>query len=55
MKKGDLVKLVSSEDETWWSRCGLIIGFRKGFVQVHWGEDFPMEEEYPEDLMVFQP
>ena len=48
MKIGDTV--MSSVDH--WKRLGLILGFEVGYVLVFWGEDFPCEKEYPEQLQV---
>ena len=36
-----------------WKRVGLVLGFnRDNMVLVFWGEDFPCEEEYREQLEV---
>ena len=56
MKVGDTVR-VSPWQQGWpaapWKRLGLVLGFRPGgYVLVYWGEDFPCEEEYPEQLEV---
>jgi len=35
------------------ARVGLVLGFaNRGMVLVFWGEDFPCEEEYREQLVV---
>ena len=34
-----------------WERIGLVLGFARGMVLVFWGEDFPCEEEYCEQLI----
>jgi len=57
MKVGDTVKLNQVFDPASlsmvdWDRLGLVLGFNCGLVQVFWGEDFPCEDEYPEQLVV---
>jgi len=38
---------------TQWQRIGLVLGYtRDNMVLVFWGEDFPCEEEYREQLEV---
>jgi len=52
MKVGDSV-VVCSSMEGRWHRVGLVLGFnRDNMVLVFWGEDFPCEEEYREQLEV---
>ena len=58
MKIGDTVII----NRTWfsgsgwthfaWERLGLVLGFDGDLVQIFWGEDFPCEEEYPDQLVV---
>ena len=59
MKVGDTVMI----DRSWgramsgwkhiaWERLGLVLGFDGDLVQVFWGEDFPCEEEYHDQLVV---
>ena len=50
MKIGDSV-VVCPSMEGRWHRIGLVLGFRACWVLVFWGEDFPCEEEYPDQLM----
>ena len=60
MKVGDTVQLAgdrqvfnpSSLSMVSWDRTGLVLGFSRGLVQVFWGEDFPCEDEYPDQLVV---
>ena len=49
MKVGDSVMVHPAVGG--WNRIGLVLGFRACWVLVFWGEDFPYEEEYPEQLM----
>jgi len=51
MKNGDSVML-TGVGTTQWIRIGLVLGYSRGMVLVFWGEDFPCEEEYPEQLQV---
>ena len=49
MKVGDLVRL----SDLSWQRVGLVVGYtNNNMVLVFWGEDFPHEEEYREQLVV---
>ena len=50
MKIGDAVMLIRRCKS--WDRLGLVLGFQGGYVQVFWGEDFPCEDEYPDQLEV---
>ena len=50
MKAGDLVRIRAPNDG--WNKVGLVLGWRNTFVLVHWGPEFPHEEEYREDLEV---
>ena len=50
MKVGDSVRLRNNWRATMWWRVGLVLGFERGYVLVYWGEDFPYEEEYLEQL-----
>ncbi len=59
MKVGDTVKLADfghhelhEAPEFGWDRLGLVLGFEHGLVQVFWGEDFPCEDEYHDQLAV---
>lgn len=54
MNVGDSVMYsnILRQDEGWWDRCGLVLGFHYGQVLIFWGEDYPAEEEYPDDLEV---
>ena len=58
MKIGDTVIIERewSRESGWkhfaWERLGLVLGFDGDLVQVFWGEDFPCEEEYPDQLVV---
>ncbi len=49
MKVGDSVILA---DRGVWCRIGLVLGFERNMVLVFWGEDFPHEEEYFDQLEV---
>ena len=51
MKVGDSVMLTNALVEQW-IRIGLVLGYSRGMVLVFWGEDFPCEEEYPEQIRV---
>ena len=51
MKVGDSVMLTGPLAGQW-IRIGLVLGYSSGMVLVFWGEDFPCEEEYPEQLQV---
>ena len=53
LKAGDSVMLTKAGTQEW-TRIGLVLGWdeRWNFVLVFWGEDFPCEEEYPEQLQV---
>ena len=65
MKVGDSV-ILREDDIDLWNRVGLVLGFKSsayeehdylrglhdGIVVVFWGEDFPYEEEYFEQLEV---
>lgn len=49
MRAGDSVVLIAP----WgWDRIGLVLGWSAGMVLVFWGEDFPCESEYSEQLAV---
>ena len=50
MKIGDSVMIKAPNDG--WNNIGLVLGFRRVFVLVYWGPEFPHEEEYHEDLEV---
>ena len=50
MKVGDSVAM--TRHSFGWDRIGLVLGFKRDKVLVFWGEDFPCEEEYPEQLVV---
>jgi len=54
MKTGDLVRMLPLPGEREaWQRAGLVLGYtRDNTVLVFWGEDFPHEEEYREQLEV---
>ena len=62
MKVGDTVKIEKEwsaklgHKPGWahfaWDRLGLVLGFEYGMVQVFWGEDFPCEDEYLDQLLV---
>jgi hypothetical protein len=59
MKVGDTVRMSNDRSGcTMWHRVGLVLGYSRdmesgyGMVLVFWGEDFPCEEEYPEQLQV---
>lgn len=62
MKVGDTVVMVrdtyNARVSDWLSEIldsnwvGLILGFKGGLVEVYWNEEFPCEEEYPEQLAV---
>ena len=53
-QKGDQVMVRKEVGTQEWTRIGLVLGWdeRWNFVLVFWGEDFPCEEEYPEQLQV---
>ncbi|HIE83866.1 MAG TPA: hypothetical protein EYQ00_08490 [Dehalococcoidia bacterium] len=38
--------------DTGWDRIGLVLELHRDMVLVFWGEDYPCEEEYPEQLQV---
>ena len=58
MKVGDSVIMLPLGTSTYlgceaWKRVGLVLGFsRDNMILVFWGEDFPCEEEYREQLEV---
>jgi hypothetical protein len=53
MKVGDLVRMLPFGAGITWQRIGLVLGCtRDNTVLVFWGEDFPHEEEYREQLEV---
>ena len=53
MKVGDSVMMVRIHLPPQWQRIGLVLGYtRDNMVLVFWGEDFPCEEEYREQLEV---
>jgi hypothetical protein len=53
MKVGDSVMMVvDSTYPTQWQRIGLVLGYSRNMVLIFWGEDFPCEEEYREQLEV---
>ena len=53
MRVGDTVRMSPNCRPESWRRLGLVLGFKPGgYVLVYWGEDFPCEEEYPEQLEV---
>ena len=60
MKVGDTVMINREWSKKWcirwkhvaWERVGLVLGFDGDLAQVFWGEDFPFEEEYPDQLEV---
>ena len=47
-----MLRLGKWDAERKWSRVGLVLGFARGMVLVFWGDDFPCEEEYCEQLVV---
>ena len=51
VKVGDSVMLTGALAGQW-IRIGLVLGYSRGMVLVFWGEDFPYEEEYPEQIQV---
>ena len=52
MKAGDTVMLTAAGAPHHWTRVGLVLGWSRGMVLVFWGEDFPCEPEYLEQLKV---
>ena len=66
MQIGDMVRPVQGKlfqtDELWINRVGIIVGYRDEcdyagvpaarMPVVYWGEDFPYEEEYEEQIEV---
>ena len=53
MKVGDTVRMSNDRSGcTMWHRVGLVLGYSRDMGLVFWGEDFPCEEEYPEQLQV---
>jgi len=57
MKIGDSVRMLPLRTSTYlgcedWQRIGLVLGYSRDMVLVFWGEDFPCEEEYREQLEV---
>ena len=53
MKVGDTVIMLPVGIGPAWQRVGLVLGYtRDNMVLVFWGEDFPCEEEYREQLEV---
>ncbi len=55
MKVGDsVISIPQGITSCWsaWERIGLVLGFDGSMVFVFWGEDFPYEEEYRDQLMV---
>jgi hypothetical protein len=52
MKVGDSVMMLPIGDGPAWRRVGLVLEFSRHMVLVFWGEDFPCEEEYREQLEV---
>jgi hypothetical protein len=53
MKIGDSVMCLGfGTGDEGWDRIGLVLELHHDMVLVFWGEDYPCEEEYPEQLQV---
>jgi hypothetical protein len=53
MKVGDQVMCLGfGNGDTGWDRIGLVLELHRDMVLVFWGDDYPCEEEYPEQLQV---
>ena len=52
MKVGDTVRMCNDWRNPMWHRIGLVLGYSRDMILVFWGEDFPCEEEYREQLEV---
>ena len=51
MQIGSLVGLQYAGDD-WHNRCGIVIGWSEGDPIIFWGDDYPNEREYTNQLKV---